>query len=84
METWIEFGRGPLFRIAFSLMVLGLLRSVLLTVVAIVEAYWRNPDRIVNWREVWRQTFAWLFPVLTGLPISQQTWNMEIWLPSWR
>jgi dolichyl-phosphate-mannose-protein mannosyltransferase len=28
--------------------------------------------------------FAWLFPVLTGLPISQQTWNMEIWLPSWR
>ena len=28
--------------------------------------------------------FAWLFPVLTGLPISQQTWNMEMWLPSWR
>ena len=28
--------------------------------------------------------FAWLVPVLTGLPISQQTWNMEIWLPSWR
>jgi dolichyl-phosphate-mannose--protein O-mannosyl transferase len=28
--------------------------------------------------------FAWLYPVLTGLPISQSTWNMEIWLPSWR
>ena len=28
--------------------------------------------------------FAWLFPVLTGQPISQSTWNMEIWLPSWR
>lgn len=28
--------------------------------------------------------FAWLFPVLTGQPISQATWNMEIWLPSWR
>ncbi|WP_108925612.1 dolichyl-phosphate-mannose--protein mannosyltransferase [Mycobacterium montefiorense] len=28
--------------------------------------------------------FAWLFPVLTGMPISQQTWDMEIWLPSWR
>ena len=26
METWIEFGRGPLFRFAFALMVLGLLR----------------------------------------------------------
>lgn len=28
--------------------------------------------------------FAWLFPVLTGLPISQQTWDMQMWLPSWR
>ncbi|KDE98887.1 hypothetical protein Y900_007975 [Mycolicibacterium aromaticivorans JS19b1 = JCM 16368] len=28
--------------------------------------------------------FAWLYPVLTGVPISQATWNMEIWLPSWR
>ena len=28
--------------------------------------------------------FAWLFPVLTGIPVSQTTWNMEIWLPSWR
>jgi dolichyl-phosphate-mannose-protein mannosyltransferase len=28
--------------------------------------------------------FAWLYPVLTGLPISSNTWNMEIWLPSWR
>ncbi|BBZ31975.1 dolichyl-phosphate-mannose--protein mannosyltransferase [Mycolicibacterium confluentis] len=28
--------------------------------------------------------FVWLFPVLTGMPISQHTWNMEIWLPSWR
>ena len=28
--------------------------------------------------------FVWLFPVLTGMPISQNTWNMQIWLPSWR
>ena len=28
--------------------------------------------------------FVWLFPILTGLPISQSTWNMQIWLPSWR
>jgi len=28
--------------------------------------------------------FAWMFPILTGLPISAHTWNMEIWLPSWR
>jgi dolichyl-phosphate-mannose-protein mannosyltransferase len=28
--------------------------------------------------------FAWLYPILTGIPISQTTWNLEIWLPSWR
>ena len=28
--------------------------------------------------------FAWLYPILTGIPISESTWNMEIWLPSWR
>ncbi|MCB1292161.1 MAG: phospholipid carrier-dependent glycosyltransferase, partial [Mycobacterium sp.] len=28
--------------------------------------------------------FAWLFPIMTGLPVSQMTWNMEMWLPSWR
>lgn len=27
--------------------------------------------------------FAWLYPILTGVPISLTTWNMEIWLPSW-
>ena len=28
--------------------------------------------------------FAWLYPVLTGTAISQFTWQMQIWLPSWR
>ena len=28
--------------------------------------------------------FAWMYPILTGLPISPATWNMQIWLPSWR
>jgi len=28
--------------------------------------------------------FAWLFPILTGIPVSQATWNLEMWLPSWR
>ncbi|GFG70591.1 dolichyl-phosphate-mannose--protein mannosyltransferase [Mycolicibacter senuensis] len=27
--------------------------------------------------------FAWLYPILTGVPISPATWNMQIWLPSW-
>lgn len=63
MEAWIEFGRGPLFRLAFALMVLGLLRVLALTLVGVAEAYRRNPDRIVPWRDVAWQTLTWLVPI---------------------
>ena len=63
MEAWIEFGRGPLFRLVFSLMVLGLLRVFSLTAVGVGEAYRRNSDRIIPWKEIARQTVGWLFPV---------------------
>jgi nitrate reductase gamma subunit len=62
VDAWIEFGRGPLFRLTFSLMVLGLLRVFILTVVGIAEAYRRSPDKIVNWNQVVRQTAGWLLP----------------------
>jgi nitrate reductase gamma subunit len=62
VETWIEFGRGPLFRLAFALMVLGLLRIFFLTLAGMAESYRRNMDRIVPWGEVARQTAAWLLP----------------------
>ena len=63
MQAWIEFGRGPLFRLAFCLMVLGLLRVVVLTIVGIAEAYRRNSDKIVPWKVIARQTLGWLVPV---------------------
>lgn len=28
--------------------------------------------------------FVWLWPVLTGEPISEARWQAELWLPSWR
>jgi dolichyl-phosphate-mannose-protein mannosyltransferase len=28
--------------------------------------------------------FAWMYPILSGIPVSNATWNMEMWLPSWR
>jgi len=76
VETWIEFGRGPLFRLAFSLMVLGLLRIVVLTLIGIVAAYRRNPDRIVPWKTVVTQTFCWLAPatrIWRGRPLYSVT-----------
>jgi dolichyl-phosphate-mannose-protein mannosyltransferase len=28
--------------------------------------------------------FAWLWPILVGLPITPETWDAQLWLPSWR
>lgn len=62
MEFLLRLGRGPLFAAAFLLMVLGVARLVLLTIFGTVEAYHKNSDRIVDWKEVGRQTLNWLFP----------------------
>lgn len=62
METWVEFGRGPLFRLAFSLMLLGLLRAVLLTLQNIAEAWSRLADRSLNTKAIFTETLAWLVP----------------------
>lgn len=63
MEAWIEFGRAPLFRLCFSLMVLGLARIVILTVIGMIEALRRNDDKIVPWNDLIKKTVSWLFPV---------------------
>lgn len=28
--------------------------------------------------------FVWLWPILTGLPITPELWQEQLWLPSWR
>jgi dolichyl-phosphate-mannose--protein O-mannosyl transferase len=28
--------------------------------------------------------FIWLWPILTGLPITVGNWQNHLWLPSWR
>jgi len=63
VEAWINFGRGPLFRLAFALMLLGLLRVLVNTAIGVSGALRRNSDRIIPWREIVRQTLGWLFPV---------------------
>ena len=62
MDTWVEFGRGPLFRLAFSLMLLGLLRAVLLTLQNIAEAWSRLADKSLNAKPILIETLAWLLP----------------------
>jgi len=28
--------------------------------------------------------FAWLWPILTAVPITPGMWDAQLWLPSWR
>ena len=28
--------------------------------------------------------FAWLWPILMGVPITPEMWDTQLWLPSWR
>ncbi|MBD3166277.1 hypothetical protein GF324_06745 [bacterium] len=63
MEAWIEFGKGPLFRLAFVIMLLGLIRALFLVLVGMVEAYHRAGDRVLPWADLHKKTLMWMFPV---------------------
>lgn len=59
LET-LEFAQGPLFRMAFALMVLGIARWMLLTMSDAVAAYVSVPDRREFWQKVKRR-LQWSF-----------------------
>jgi nitrate reductase gamma subunit len=63
METWLEFARGPVFVFAFSFMVLGLIRHVVLTIWEIVRAMRRAGDKTFPYRQICIATAKWLLPV---------------------
>ena len=63
LDAWIEFGQGPLFRLCFALMILGLSRIFFLTIIGMIEALQRNEDKIIAWKDVTGKTISWLFPM---------------------
>lgn len=63
MDALIDFGRGPLFRLCFPLMVLGLLRVLFLSITATVTSYRRSQDKNVPWKDVFYKTIGWLIPI---------------------
>jgi len=62
MEAWLEFARGPLFRIAFFLMALGLLRHLVLTLYNVWRGMRRAGDKNLPWKTIFINTMKWLFP----------------------
>jgi len=63
MDGLLEFARGPLFRITFALMALGLLRILLLDIWGLIEATKKAADKNIPWRQAFGKMLAWLFPV---------------------
>ncbi len=62
MEVWLQLAKGPLFWVAFTVMVLGLGRHVVLTVYEAVRAYRRAGDKDIPTGRVTRETLQWLVP----------------------
>ena len=60
MDQWMEWARGPLFRFAFAMMLLGLLRLVALNVMGLVSLTRRARDRRIPTQTVIRDTARWL------------------------
>lgn len=63
MEALLEFARGPLFRVTFALMVLGLLRILILDFWGMVEAVRKAADKNIPWSLALSKTLGWLFPI---------------------
>ncbi len=62
MEQWLEWARGPIFKFAFVVMVLGLLRHLVFTVAGIVQALYRAGDKKIPYKVVFRTTLDWMLP----------------------
>lgn len=63
MEYWLEWARGPAFVFAFAFMILGLARHAGLTLWEIYRAWRRAGDKTLPFRQIWKSTAKWLFPV---------------------
>jgi nitrate reductase gamma subunit len=63
VDWLLGFARGPLFRFAFAVMVLGLLRHLVLTLWQLRRTYARAGDKNVPKGAIWQRTVSWLFPV---------------------
>lgn len=63
MVEWLEWARGPAFIFAFTLMVLGLIRNVLLTLWSTAQALMRAGDKKIPWKDVIVKSFEWIVPL---------------------
>jgi len=63
MDLWIETARGPFFRVALTIMILGLGYRVVVVVLQIATAWLRAADRRLPGKDIAAATLGWLVPV---------------------
>jgi nitrate reductase gamma subunit len=63
LEALLEFTQGPLFRLTFAIMLLGLARILFLDLVGMYEAYRKAGDKCIPWKLTIGRTLMWFFPV---------------------
>ena len=63
MEALLNFAKGPLFRLSFAIMVLGLLRLLILTVYNLIRAHMKAGDKTLPYKYIINRTIGWMFPI---------------------
>jgi nitrate reductase gamma subunit len=62
MDSLLELAKGPLFRLSFALLVLGLFRIFFLDIRGAYKAYRKTDDKKMPWKLIISRTWEWLFP----------------------
>lgn len=63
MNSLLDFAKGPLFRLSFAVMILGLARIFFLDIWGAYKAYRKTDHKKMPWKLIIRRTFEWYFPV---------------------
>ena len=63
MPGLLDFARGPLFRLCFAIMLLGLARILFLDIWAAYKAYKKTSDKKMPWKLIISRSLEWIFPV---------------------
>ena len=62
VRDWLDLAEGPLFRFAFMVMVLGLIRLVIINVINIWKMRQRTPDKSTNTGALFLTSVTWMNP----------------------
>jgi len=63
MDAWLEFAKGPLFRFTFAIMILGLARVLILSIMNGYEAKGKSREKKLPMNYVFKLTFGFVFPI---------------------